>query len=99
MKLTDTDKKYLLEKIYGGIKKNFDEDFRQIEKAADVTTYILYNGDKSDGRISRTKAIALCGREGWLSGISRAAFHWTAMREVKGKLDLYVGFDAHKMFR
>ena len=99
MKLTDTDKKYLLEKIYGGIKQTFEEDLPQIEEAADVTTYTLYKGDKVEGRISRTKAIALCGLEGWLSGISRAAFHWTAMREVKGKPNLYVGFDAHRMFR
>ena len=98
MKLTDKDKEYLLEKIYEGIKQTFDEDLPQIEEA-DVTTYTLYKGDKSDGRISRTKAIALCGREGWLSGLSRAAFHWTAMREVKGKPNLYVGFDAHKLFR
>ena len=98
--LTNDDKKYLLEKIYGKEnKKTFVEDLWQIEKAADVTTYTLYKGDKSDGRISRTKAIALCGREGWLSGLSRAAFHWTAMREVKGKPNLYVGFDAHKLFR
>lgn len=99
MKMTDNDKAYLLEKIYGGIKQTFEEDLPQIEEAADVTTYTLYKGDKVEGRISRTKAIALCGLEGWLSGISRAAFHWTAMREVKGKPNLYVGFDAHKMFR
>ena len=99
MTFTNKDKQYLLEKIYGGVKQTFDEDLPQIEEAADVTTYTLYKGDKSDGRISRTKAIALCGREGWLSGLSRAAFHWTAMREVKGKLNLYVRFDAHKLFR
>ena len=99
MNFTDDDKKFLLENVYGGIKQTFEEDLPQIEEAADVTTYTLYKGDKSDGRISRTKAIALCGRDGWLSGLSRAAFHWTATREVKGKPNLYVGFDAHKMFR
>ena len=98
--LTNDDKKYLLEKIYGKEnKKTFVEDLWQIEDAADVTTYTLYKGDKSDGRISRTEAIALCGREGWLSGLSRAAFHRTAMREVKGKEGQYVGFDARKLFR
>ena len=99
MNFTDDDKKFLLENVYGGIKQTFEEDLPQIEEAADVTTYTLYKGDKSDGRISRTKAIALCGRDGWLSGLSRAAFHWTATREVKGTPNLYVGFDAHKMFR
>ena len=98
MKLTDTDKKYLLEKIYAGLKHTFEEDLPQIEEAADVTTYTLYKGDESDGRISRTKAIVLCGRKGWLSGLSRAAFHRTAMREVKGKPNLYVFFNARKMF-
>ena len=99
MEFTNDDKKYLLEKIYGGIKQTFDEDLRQIEDAADVTTYTLYKGDKKEGRISRTKAIELCGREKWLSGLSRAAFHWTAMREVKGKENEYVGFDARRLFR
>ena len=100
MKLTDTDKQYLLEKVYGGIKQTFEEDLPQIEEAADVTTYTLYKGDKSDGRISRTKAIALCGREGWLSGLSRAAFHWTACRQVLANPDhAYVMFDSRKLFR
>ena len=99
MKLTDTDKQYILEKIYGGAEQTFRADLRQIEDAADVATYTLYDGDKSEGRISRTKAIELCGRNGWLSGISRAAFHWTAMRDVKCKPNAYVGFDAHKLFR
>ncbi|MBO6031693.1 MAG: hypothetical protein J6Q22_09490 [Prevotella sp.] len=99
MKLTENDKRYLLEKVYGGVKKDFGADLPQIEEAADVATYTLYKGDKSDGRISRTKAIALCGREGWLSGLSRAAFHCTSMREAKGIPNLYVGFDAHRLFR
>ena len=99
MEFTEEDKKYLLEKIYGGVKQTFEEDLRQIEDAADVTTYTLFKGDKEEGRISRKKAIELCGREKWLSGLSRAAFHWTAMREVKGKEGQYVDFDARRLFR
>lgn len=99
MTFNDNDKAYLLNAIYGGIKQTFEEDLPQIEDAADVTTYTLYKGDKKEGRISREKAIELCGREKWLSGLSRAAFHWTAMREVKGKENEYVGFDARRLFR
>ena len=33
MMLTNDDKKYLLEKIYGGIKQTFEEDLPQIEEA------------------------------------------------------------------
>ena len=98
MKLTTKDRQYLLEKVYGGIKKTFEEDERQIVDATEATTYTLYKGETRGGKISRANAIALCGREGWLSGIARAAFHWTAMRDVKGKPNLFVSFDSHKLF-
>lgn len=100
MKLTDTDKQYLLEKVYGGIKQTFEEDLPQIKEAADVTTYTLYEGKLDRGRITRNEAIGLVGREMWLSGIARSAFHWTACRQVLANPDhAYVMFDSRKLFR
>ena len=98
MEFTDEDKKYLLEKVYGGIKQTLDEDLPQIEEAADVTTYVVYKDGKSEGCISRKKAIELLGREVWLSGLARSAFHWTAMRCMKDK-PLQVMFDSSRLFR
>lgn len=105
MKLTDTDKKYLLEKIYGGIKQTFEEDLPQIEEAADVTKYSLikykednWRGKYDEKRISKTEAIRILGREGWLSGLSRSAFHWMATRELDDNRS-QVYFDSSKLFK
>ena len=86
MKLTEKDKNYL--RNLG----NKDADLKQIEEAANVTTYT--NRGK---RISRNKAIELLGREEWLSGISRSAFHWTAGRMAKDNTE--VDFDSSRLFK
>lgn len=69
-------------------------DFPQIEAAllAKNTKYTL------DGHtISQAAAIALLGREQFLSGISRSAFHTTAARETEaGKIVL---FDSSHLFK
>ena len=98
MRLTETDKQYLLTKVYMGGKDAFTEDLPQIEAVAGVAKYELLKHDGSLLKpISRTAAIRLCGREGWLAGISRAAFHWTAMRETAdGRM---VWFNARSYFR
>lgn len=105
MKFTDKDKKYLLEKIYGGIEQTFKEDLPQIEEAADVTKYSLvkyeednWRGKYTEHRISKTAAIKLVGREGWLSGLARSAFHWTACRTLDDNRRA-VSFDSKKLFR
>jgi len=36
-------------------------------------------------------------RETWLSGIGRAAFHWSATRETKDGKTIF--FDARKLFK
>lgn len=87
MKLTAQDKEWLRE--FG----HKDEDFPQIEEAAQKqkTTYKL-------GRqpISREQAIALLGRKTYLSGISRSAFHCTAVRDMDGGRFVY--FDSSNLF-
>lgn len=88
MKLTEQDKKWLRE--FG----HDDKDFPQIEEAMQkrYTTYDL------DGQtISREQAIALLGRKTYLSGISRSAFHYSAVRCTDD--EKCVGFDSSKLFK
>lgn len=86
MILTNEDKQYLIE---CGYEK---EDFNQIARAISKTSY-EYQGDE----ISAQKAIEVVGRENFLSGIARSAFHFTASRE--GKDGNYVHFDSTSLFK
>lgn len=86
MKLTSKDKELLTK---WGYRK---EDFNQIERATTKTEYEINNE-----RISLTEALNILGREAYLSGIARSAFHWTAYREnEKGQGVL---FDSSKLFK
>lgn len=88
MKLTSNDKDLLRS---WGVS---EQDFAQIEKALQKskTEYTL-----GSDPISREKAIVLLGRDVFLSGISRSAFHYTAARQtVDGKV---VYFDSYKLFK
>lgn len=86
MKLTSEDKKLLKS---WGYKSS---DFAQIERATNKTEYEL-----NDEKISLTEALEVLGRETYLSGISRSAFHWSAGREnEKGQM---VHFDSSKLFK
>lgn len=86
MILTNEDKQYLIE---CGYEK---EDFNQIARAISKTTY-KYKGEK----ITAEKAIAVVGREAFLSGIARSAFHFTASREDKTGERVY--FDSKNLFK
>ena len=79
-KLTNKDKKLLKEWGYS------DEDMLQIEEGANVGTITFtYKANKSQEHIiTPQKAIRIIGREQFLSGLSRSAFHWSAIRYVKG---------------
>jgi hypothetical protein len=46
-------------------------------------------------KISQEKALEILGREEYLSGISRSAFHWSAVRDNNGET---VYFDSSKLF-
>lgn len=85
--LTQSDKAILLSWGYRS------EDIDQIEFA--ITRYMKYE-DGNNKPISRKTAISLIGRTQWLSGCSRAAFHWTCGRDNNGN---YVHFNASKMFQ
>lgn len=87
MKLTENDKNYL--RSLG----NDDEDIQQIEEATQkrYTQYTL-NG----APLSRESAIQLLGKEKYLSGIARSAFHVTARRVTDNGEDIM--FDSKKLF-
>jgi hypothetical protein len=68
-------------------------ELKQLQEAAIVCKYT----DEDDRRISATKVLEMIGRDQWLSGISRAAFHFTCGRGEHGKN--YVHFDCNDLFR
>lgn len=85
MKLTSNDKELLKEWGYK------DNDMGQIEEATRRTIY------KMDGeKISTKKALEELGREEYLSGISRSAFHWSSARNSKNEKTVF--FDSSKLF-
>ena len=94
MKLTQKDKEILLEMNVS------EKDFPQIEAVSRKTKYILSPcgfgyGDK---KISAKTAMEILGRKTFLSGLSRSAFHWEAVRYD----DTYVNkvfFDSSAFFR
>ena len=67
-------------------------DFEQIEEAANICEY----ENTTHRKIKHTTAIRTLGKVEFLSGISRAAFHWTACR-AKGEKRVY--FDCSSMFK
>lgn len=88
MKLNKEDKALLT--IWG----YSEEEFSQIEDALQkrMTKYELV-----DTTISREKAIRILGREVFISGIARSAFHYTAARQTADGQIVY--FDSSKLFK
>lgn len=86
MKLTSEDKKLLTD--WGFPEK----DFNQIERAITKTTY-----EMNDKKISASEALDVLGRETYLSGIARSAFHWTSFRENYKGQGVY--FNSSKLFK
>lgn len=87
MKLTKKDRDWLM------ALGHRECDLPQIEDAlhAGRTTYTL-----NDEPITRAQAIQLLGRESYLAGISRSAFHYTAEQTTEN--GDAVGFDSYKLF-
>lgn len=84
--LTQSDKEYLLK--HG----ETSEDFNQIQNGINVGIFEYKNK-----KISYKKAIELVGRDVFLSGASRAAFHWSSSRETLDGGE-YVSFDFSNLF-
>lgn len=94
MKLTSEDKKLLQSWGYP------EDDFRQIEEAFAKTNtkYELLSEDKNeDEKISREEAVEILGRETYLSGIVRSAFHWSSVRENNKGQKVY--FNSSNLFK
>lgn len=86
MRLSVSDKNFLSEIGYS------EFDCKQIERASGKTCYEYENK-----RIGQKRAIELLGRENYLSGLARSAFHWSATRETpEGN---FVSFDSSRFFR
>lgn len=94
MKLTNKDKKYLLSIGY------VENDLEQIGSIAKYTKYEMFT--KKDESIVTTitqkKAIELLGRNTFLSGLGRTAFHHSAVR-YNDEGTIYVVFDGSKFFK
>ena len=83
--LTKRDKAYLMKIGY------LSCDLPYIERAAGSMKYEYWKTHKAAGdtfhteeKIDQERAIALVGKQAWLSGIGRACFHASAVRETKG---------------
>lgn len=109
MQFTSSDREALL-KCYGATDgdagsisraaRQLADDLRQLEEAADGTTYELCDADCRNviQEISCETAIRLLGRETWISGLVRSAFHWTAARQTADGKN-YIMFDSRKLFK
>lgn len=92
MKFTGSDRAYLREHHHEP-----DEAIRQIEAAVSKTVYFLKIKGEGIKMISRKRAIEILGREKWLSGMDRSAFHCSATHTtIDGKT---VYFDSRRFFR
>ena len=92
-KLTKADIELLLN--WGYLK----DDITDIQYRLPYLRCYLYDDKNgSQVRISRKKAIELIGRDDFLSGLGRSAFHWDALRTIEGT-NLSVSFDMSKYFR
>lgn len=92
MKLTTEEKNHLAKMA---VK---DEDIAQIEAAANVTKYTLCDRHGNDIRnLTRASVIRCIGRDRWLDGLVRSAFHWTCVMSFGEDESIY--FDSKKLFR
>lgn len=95
MKLTIKDKKLL---VSWGERP---EDIAQIESASKSNILELKLKDLETGKrrkIGQREAIKILGRETFLSGLSRAAFHWSCSRQSEDD-KFSVSFDCGKLFK
>ena len=71
MALTVEDKNYLINIGY------LKEDLLQIEEASKICKY---EDLETEEKLGIREVLEILPREKWISGIARAAFHWTSVR-------------------
>ena len=93
MKLTNKDKNYLLSIGYT------ENDFEQIGNIAKYTKYEMFTKEDESivTTITQKKTIELLGRNTFLSGLGRTAFHQSAVRYIY-EGTIYVVFDGSNFF-
>ena len=78
-----------------------DDDIPQIQEAINVSKYELH---KADAPYSKVKDLTAAeeyekaGREQFLSGIARSAFHWDSSRECEKNMKYTVWFNSRALF-
>lgn len=94
MKLTKKDKEYLLSNGYA------ESDFEQIGNIAKYIKYEMFTKEDESivTRITQRECIKLLGRNIFLSGLGRTAFHHSAVR-YNDEGTIYVVFDGGKYFK
>ena len=98
-KLNKSDIEFLKENDY--IRSN--DDLKQIQHGINIGKYTLLNTGV-ETEIDIKQVIDLIGRENFLTGAGRAAFHYTACRtveQINGQLldsEIAVYFDFNKIF-
>lgn len=91
--LSEDDKLYLLQIGHDA------KEFAQIREAISKSKYELCDREGNTlQKLSASKAAELLGRQSFLSGIARSAFHWSAIQGIEGT-DKNVFFDSSKLFR
>lgn len=89
MRLRDKDKSFLQEIGYSAY------EFQQIEYAMRAGKTRYY---EDDVLISREEAIRILGRERYISGVARSAFHGSSLRFSETQ-EQSVYFDSSRMFQ
>lgn len=97
MKLTQEDKNYLMD------LGETSDTIKQIEACISKTQFYLYEKTSSYrdymDKITAKEAFEILGREDFLSGMRRTAFHRTALRYVPGTNETkYVEFKSYAFF-
>jgi hypothetical protein len=83
MKLTNKDKNYLLSIGYT------NEDFTAIEDVTKNIKYLLAVNCNIEIKLNQKQVIDMLGRNNFLSGISRATFHNSAMRWTEHNMPIF----------
>lgn len=89
MKLNDEDKRFLQKIGYSA------DEFQQIEYAMRASQTLYYVDDVP---ISREEAIRILGREEYISGVARSAFHGSSLRFSETQ-EQSVYFDSSRIFQ
>lgn len=79
-----------------------EEEIPQIQEAIEVSEYDLHEAKepyRTVKTLTAAEAYKKLGREQFLSGISRSAFHWSASRECLRTKKYNVGFDSSALFK